>query len=488
VNQQPPVGAREDGRTDQVDDARRQTAKATSSRRAPGRRGPLRLMLPLESELYDRLRWFVWLRSHAAILVGAAGLLCWYYDLGVDGGQIVAVGAAIAVINVVLLLTGRHVRDWPVTVAHTQISLDWIALSVLMHLTGGMNSPVLMFFIFHVIFAALLIPGLGAFIHAGLATSIVAVDGYLESTGAIDHVRLVWMGDGPPTGTHLVVLVTFFAAVMFVSALIAWATAHHLRSVERDQANLQRELAGAVRQLEAANSELIRMDEEKGNYVRTVTHQLRSPLSAIQSLLRVLVDGYGGKLEEQTMNMIQRAEYRVLALIETVSDLLRVAEFDFQPHRGDGEVVNVADTARGILLEIREKADVSGVALVDQLPPDLPVLADSEDITNALHNLIENAVKYTPEGGTVTVSGATIDTQISISVADTGIGIPPESQADLFNEFYRAANAKALQSTGTGLGLVIARRSAERWGGTIAFESDGESGTTFTLTLPLFNI
>ena len=444
----------------------------------------MRLVLPLENELYGRLDWFVWMRSITAVLVAAVGVACWRWDIGVPGMRVVVVGASIAAYNIAILLILRRFRAWPIANAHLQISLDWVALTLLMHATGGMNSPALMFFIFHVIFAALLIPGLGAFIHALTATFVVGVAGYAESTGLIGHIRLVWADQPPVAGYELLVLVGFFGFVMFASAMVAWVTAHHLRVLEQDQADLQQELASAVRQLELANRELVAMDEQKSLYTRTVTHQLRSPLSAIQSLLRVLIDGYGGALEERVLGMVNRVEQRVIGLIETVSDLLSVAEFEFQQKRGPAEPVDLAETVARLIGIHAATAQLKRIEVHFAVPPGLQILAGSDDMDQALDNLIENAVKYTPEDGDIFVEGAADEGGVRLVVRDTGIGIPPESLDELFKEFYRAPNAKEYQAMGTGLGLVIVKRSIERWGGAIAAESDGRTGTTFIVTFP----
>jgi signal transduction histidine kinase len=448
------------------------------------RRGGFRFVLPLENELHNRLRWFVWLRAHAAVLASAAGVVAWRYDLGISGANIVLVAAAIAAYNVFFLFATRRDLLQPIFNAHLQITLDWIALIVLTHETGGVNSPVLMFFVFHVIFAALLVPGFGAYVHAGIATVVVAAMGFLESTSVIRHKVPVWTQSDPPSGFELLVLVAFFGVVMFVSAFIAWTTANHLRALERGQVLLQRRLTIAVDSLQEANRDLIAMDEDKSRYTRTVTHQLRGPLSSVQSILRVILDGYSGVMDVGVRGMIERAERRVRGLIETVGDLLSVTELDYTVERSNPTHFNVADMIRALLEQYQPTVEVKRITLVHDLPDPLMICADPEDIERAIDNLIDNALKYTPENGQVTVSGRVAENTVSIDVTDTGIGIPPDVQEKLFHEFYRAPNAKQHEPVGTGLGLVIVKRAVERWSGSVAVSSDGSSGTRFTLTFP----
>jgi len=448
------------------------------------RRGGFRFVLPLENELHNRLRWFVWLRAHAAVLASAAGVVAWRYDLGVSGVRVVLVAAAIAAYNVFFLFATRRDSLRPILNAHLQITLDWIALIVLTHETGGVNSPVLMFFVFHVIFAALLIPGFGAYVHAGIATGVVAAMGFLESSDVIPHSVPAWTQADPPAGFELLVLVAFFGVVMFVSAFIAWTTANHLRALERGQVLLQRRLSIAVDRLQKANRDLIAMDEEKSRYTRVVTHQLRGPLSSVQSMLRVILDGYSGVLEASPRGMIERAERRVRGLIETVGDLLSVTELDYSAKRGNSTHFNMADLIRTVLGQYQATAALKQITLVHDLADSLMVRADPEDIERAIDNLVDNALKYTPVNGQVTVSGRVAENSVIIDVTDTGIGISPDVQENLFREFYRAPNAKQHEPVGTGLGLVIVKRAVERWNGTVAVSSDGSSGTRFTLTFP----
>jgi signal transduction histidine kinase len=201
-------------------------------------------------------------------------------------------------------------------------------------------------------------------------------------------------------------------------------------------------------------------------------------------MLRVLLDGYGGALSESVVAIIERAERRVIGLIDTVSDLLSVAEFDFQPEKGIRERVYIGPIIARHFDQQAEKATLKSVKLECEVPEDITIEAGADDIDKALGNLIENAIKYTPAGGSVNVTADRADDTIRIVVRDTGIGIPDEARERLFTEFFRAPNAKEFEPMGTGLGLVIVKRSTERWGGRIAVESDGRSGTAFTLTFP----
>jgi signal transduction histidine kinase len=139
------------------------------------------------------------------------------------------------------------------------------------------------------------------------------------------------------------------------------------------------------------------------------------------------------------------------------------------------------------VLVLQPRAEEKEIALT--LRPyreELVVWASEEGLDHIFHNLVENALKYTPAGGQVTVSLALCDDEAQVTVTDTGIGIPEDVQQHLFKEFYRAPNARATDAVGTGLGLAIVRELVTRFGGRVTVHSPGlAQGTTFTVSLPL---
>ena len=445
---------------------------------------PAQLVLPLESELTGRLSWLVHLRWGAALLVTLSGLWCTWYDVGIPGREVTAVGVTIALYNLLILLTlQRYLRNHILN-ANLQIGLDWLALLVLMHLTGGMHSPVLMFFIFHVLIAAILMPGRGCYWHSLIATVAIGMVGLLELVGVIPHIRPIWANLPPPGSHQLLVLVGFFGLSVFLCAFFASTISHHLRRLEQEQIDLQEKFAEAIQRLDAANQGLIAIDSQKSRYTHTVTHQLRGPLSAVHALLRVLVDGYEGEMNAKAMDIVKRVEARTVQLLDTVRDLLDFAGLDFEPREEQGEQVKLISVVSNLLEKYVPSADLRRIALDASIPDDLVILATEHDIELALDNLMGNAIKYSHSGGSVEVRGWQAEGQVHLSVRDHGIGISPEAQKQLFTEFYRAPNAKEHEPYGTGLGLVIVKRSVQRWGGSVSVQSIEGEGATFTLHFP----
>lgn len=229
------------------------------------------------------------------------------------------------------------------------------------------------------------------------------------------------------------------------------------------------------------------LEENKARFIRIATHELRSPVTVTQSLVRGVMAGYAGELTEKQADVFGRVSRRLDFMEHLVDDLLDLAAGrapDLAEEAGPA-VVN-ASVGRAVLL-LQPRAEEKGVELVHQGCCELVAVWATEDgLDRVFVNLIGNAIKYTPSGGTVTVSVRRADGRVQIEVADTGIGIPDEALPHLFDEFYRASNARATEAVGTGLGLTIVRDLVEAYGGRIEVESAVGEGSVFTVTFPIY--
>jgi two-component system phosphate regulon sensor histidine kinase PhoR len=216
------------------------------------------------------------------------------------------------------------------------------------------------------------------------------------------------------------------------------------------------------------------------------THELRSPARVTSSLLNVLRQGYAGELNDRQADLVDRARTRIQVLETLIDDLLDLAA---------GKADRAADVARGpvSLSEVLHEVCVRHEPLAREkglsmqysgLDDRLIMCGDQQELDRIFNNLIGNAVKYTQTGG-VEVRTERTDGWVRISVADTGIGIPADALPRLFQEFFRARNAKASRETGTGLGLAIVKDLVERYGGRVEVESVETMGTTFVVLLPI---
>jgi signal transduction histidine kinase len=231
------------------------------------------------------------------------------------------------------------------------------------------------------------------------------------------------------------------------------------------------------------------LDQAKGQFVRIVTHELRSPVSVVHSLLRTLTSGYVGEIPDQQMDILQRARRRVEFLQSLIDDLLDLAAGKNEFKRVEPfEPISLVEVVERVVRRYEMVSKEKGLTLEwhqQAGPCEAKVMASQDGLDRIFNNLVSNAVKYTPAGGLVTVNLSCLDGKAQVEVVDTGIGIPEEAQEHLFEEFYRAPNARALEREGTGLGLTIVRDLVVRFGGSIWFESSLGAGSHFIVKLPL---
>lgn len=236
--------------------------------------------------------------------------------------------------------------------------------------------------------------------------------------------------------------------------------------------------------LQRINRKLIKTNELKSEFTRKVAHQLRAPLAAIQSCLNVVIEGYAPK--DTHMNMIKRAENRTKTIIPLINDLLDLAKTEELKKYKKKESVDLNKMLNKTITLMKEKAVRKKVELSLIIKRTLPLVkACPEDIDDALINILDNAIKYTPSEGKVEVIADVDNKKVIVEINDSGIGIPEEDIHHVFDEFYRAENARIIEKEGTGLGLAITKKIIETYGGNINVESKLNKGTKFIISLPV---
>jgi two-component system phosphate regulon sensor histidine kinase PhoR len=235
------------------------------------------------------------------------------------------------------------------------------------------------------------------------------------------------------------------------------------------------------------------LEASQAQFIRVATHELRSPVAVAQSLVRNVVQGYTGSMTDLQTEVFTRISRRLDLLESLVNDLLDLAAGQ-APERVAMEPVVLNSSIGRVMLLLQPRAEDKGLALTLQPCHDqLVVRGTEEGLDRIFVNVVGNAVKYTPPGGAVTVAVQQVHgqpegrKQAQVEVSDTGIGIPEEALPHLFEEFYRAPNAKKGTEVGTGLGLAIVKDLVERYGGHIQVKSTVGVGTTFTVTFPLLS-
>ncbi len=267
-------------------------------------------------------------------------------------------------------------------------------------------------------------------------------------------------------------------ALTFTSQRLARGYYHERTSIRSDD-----ELADLSQSINQLAEALEQTEQRRLTLMADVAHELRTPLTTIEGYMEGLIDGVI-KPEDHIFAMIQHEAARLKWLIEEMALLSRAEAGQL---RVMPRPLTLQATFRQVAAQFQPQFQAKGVRLHLSLPPDLPeVLADADRLEQILINLISNALRYTPAGGSVTVAAEAHDFFVQISVRDTGLGIASEHLAHIFERFYRVDKSRARQSGGTGIGLTITRHLVYAQGGEIWVESAGAGmGTAFFVTLPV---
>jgi signal transduction histidine kinase len=230
------------------------------------------------------------------------------------------------------------------------------------------------------------------------------------------------------------------------------------------------------------SGELENLERLRRELIANVSHELKTPISALRAHLENLIDGVE-RADPATLQVMLTQSERLGRLVDQLLELSRFESGDLPLHR---EAVRLRPLVAQVRSEIEVTTGARDVELDDRVPADLPpVYADPERIHQVVFNLLDNAVRFTPAGGRVTISAARRDGEVAVAVADTGPGIPAEHLPRLFDRFYRVDTARSRDDGGTGIGLAIARSIVEAHGGRIHAESEPGRGSTFTFELPV---
>lgn len=238
-----------------------------------------------------------------------------------------------------------------------------------------------------------------------------------------------------------------------------------------------------------AYEKIEQMSQERTRFMLKVAHNLKAPLSAILSILDVIRGNYLGELNEDQNEYLRRIHRRAQTMIKMVSELLTLAQKRNENKQATFISVDLEKLMGRINRTFSDEARQKGLDFDIKLPEKLPHLkGDPEMIEQMLENLISNAIRYTPGGGKVTVEFVVLGDQgLRIMISDNGIGIPKSSIPNVFDEFYRAKNAQAVEEHGTGLGMSIVKEIVEEHSGQISLESEEGLGTLVVVQLPVLS-
>jgi signal transduction histidine kinase len=426
-------------------------------------------------------RWFIRIRWFAiAILIAANPVISYLLDISIQEKPIYLLTLILLCLNIIHLLILRIIvvasevvnLNYIKNSIHIQIITDLILLALIIHYSGGIENPLVMFFFFHMIIASAIFPTFTSYFYAVVTLVILGLVGFLEAYQVIPHYHLKGFIGPELYNDPLYLYGTGF--IFFCTSIMLVSLSHMIinRSIKSTEMYARN------------NEELENKDRMKNEYVLRVTHDIKGHLAAILSCLEVLRQKIAGPLNDTQEEFVNRAFERTNVLADMVKNLLNLTRKrlqkgeEFEEYSLKALIEEVAKPIQQLASEKSIKLSYFIEGTIDK------VVGNPLAIRELLTNLLMNSVKYTPFEGHIELIVRDKNDELVAEVTDSGIGIPKEELTKVFEEFYRASNVTREAKAGTGLGLSIVKQIVDKHQGKIWVESEPNIWTRFTIVLP----
>lgn len=436
--------------------------------------------------------WFIKLR-YAAVVMLFLFMFFSEYFLGISFS--VLQHKAIIIITISILIYNllfhfirqflKHDADKfnPLHLSVLQMISDLIALMLIVYYTGSVESPLLLFFVFHMIIGSLILPGFVIYLFAFLVVASVWGITTGEYYSLIQHNHIVGFLPSPlhQNFNYVLAINTSFGFMIFMVVLIANRIANQLYRHEQQ----------LLESIEKINSAEI----EKQKYISGIVHEIKTPLAAVHSYLDLVLQKFLGPLDEVVEEKLIRARRRSDEAIELINNVLKISKLRMEDSFVKEEIDIASILARAIKTA-KVNAEATGVKLSikNRRKEKRVIKGDPLLIQIALSNIIGNAIKYNNMDGIVEIEIDEDKDNVLITVCDNGLGIPSEEIDKIYTDFFRASNIKRAGVEGSGLGLSVVKQIIERHGGKINVQSPSHlstnkyPGTCVKITLPFIKI
>lgn len=271
--------------------------------------------------------------------------------------------------------------------------------------------------------------------------------------------------------------------IMTNELVIAIQNTLRYEEIDKFNVTLQDKIDTATKQLKHTNDKLKALDETKDEFISMASHQLRTPLTSVKGYLSMVLEGDAGELTEMQKKLLGQAFVSSQRMVFLIADLLNLSRLRTGKFVIETKPTNLAEVVEGEISQLRETAEGRRLKLVFNKPDSFtPLMLDETKIRQVVMNFVDNAIYYTPAGGTIEIKLKETKEAAEFTVHDSGIGVPKSEQHHLFNKFYRAGNARKARPDGTGLGLFMAKKVVVAQQGAILFTSTEGKGSIFGFT------
>jgi len=418
-----------------------------------------------------RLRWFAILGLLSGVVLlklinlGPPQSIKW---MGITGGFML-------ILNLVYVSYTSGKRQFEmvrlVTLLNVQMVIDLLLLTFLVYLTGSEESPLIFFYVFHIILASIIFPGGFSYYYSILVIFLFSSLLFLEHSSYLTHTCFYH-------NIHLAGDIRMVIGIWFIFVITMIASAYLAQNVTKRHRRVREKL-------EIANRKLREVNESKTTFFRFASHEMKAPVATIQSTLMVIQEVLGKDADKRALDMLQRAIGRTSDIIEMLKDLADLTYGSLQEPQ-EFTTVDLKTLLAELLADMLPDAKRKRQSLNFSAPEkSCQFNGDPPALKKIFSNLLSNAIRYTPAGGEISVELKFMNTCYEISVSDNGVGIPELEQVNIFREFYRTPSARKNIPDGTGLGLSIVSRMVELHGGNVSVNSIEGKGSQFTVQLPI---
>ncbi len=383
--------------------------------------------------------------------------------------------------NIISLFSIKHIRKNKVpikffngrTILYFQIYSDLVILTCLLHYSGGVENPFIIYYIFHMIISSILLTPKECYIITSFILSFIGTLAFLEYQGIIPHYNLegfythsFYQNKIYLMGTGLIFITTSYMVVYMTTSISS-----KLRKQEE-----------AYR---LANIELENKDNIKNEYVLRLTHDIKGHLAAIHNILQASLIS---KSSEEKKDFVEQAFKRTRSLMNFVRDLLKLTTIRLQD-KLDMSEFSIEKSVSKVIQDLKTSYHGKKISINANIANAAHLVYGNQlSIEEALNNLISNAIKYSPEGSSINVNAHKYKNSFLIEIIDSGVGIPKNEQKLIFNEFYRASNVRRIEKNSSGFGLSLVKQVIDKHNGKISIESELHAGTKVILKIPLHQV
>lgn len=428
--------------------------------------------------LFSRLSWSIRLRWMAVSGYFVATLISSYtLDLVIPYDIIWVLVGTLSFINLIYYVILKLVKEFTfkgeLVFLQIHIFVDLIFLTLLLHYSGGIENPVFLFYVFHVVMSSIIFPGMIPALVSTLAVILLSLLVYLEYNAIIPHYCIF------ETGVHKNLTLIFLTLIIFTITI--YVTMYICTTFMR----LFRDIK---RQIDEKNLKLTEMDKQKSQFFLFSSHELKSPIVAIKSSIDGVLQSYKDQLDGRSSNILRRASSRAQQMLNIITEMIYLSRNRIDLVESEQDELDVL----AILKEVIEQEHSHADSKFQKIQTDIPhgpasIKGIKEDFRKVFGNLLSNAIRYTDEKGVIEINARADINNLWIDFTDNGIGIPEKDLKKVFHEFYRAENAKRLIAFGTGLGLSLVQQIIKNYQGDISVKSELGKGSTFSIHLPLEN-